>query len=300
MYCIMDKCKYVYAIADKYFPMEVEEIFEDGTFFGDYPHMVSYFCDMVSGVFPRDFLFTYEKFCEDKELMWIIEAYNERIAEDNAKTELENGVVKQSAAIDKEALYYAVMFVYNMVENQYTNAMKKPDTIRQQLQNLKECLTGARRFTVIAETLESSEDDGKKKHLFVERNPVEISGRTLIKNLINSIEVLLDKPALIGDKGHEVPLDFAEIDFDTDDRVTYAATKKAKKALEMLKYLFGTLNLPDMRISKMDNNGKRSYSINRMIAIILNMLYSIGDRTEKAVKGLMSKEDFNPNTLIGW
>lgn len=77
--------------------------------------------------------------------------------------------------------------------------------------------------------------------------------------------------------------------------------------MNMLKYLFGQLNLPDLRARKsldrsdFDGKDERSYSINRLVALLLNLMRYTDSKRENFIKTLMSKyKDFNPNTMIGF
>lgn len=308
----MNKLDYVYIIAGKYAPPDLYECDDEpGVFVGYYPYEVYRFIDMVLGKIENDFPCTYEKFCADRDIMDIVDAYNKRIGSEGISTS--DG--KKILQIDKETLYYGVMFVYYLTELKCTNAKISPDTVRQQLLNLRERLNGAGRFTLEAERMEFGEKDGKSTQEYVKKEPVRIYGRALIANLVHCIDELLQKDVLYYEFdssgvgiGRNILLDGSEVDlYATDDRITYVTTRKAWIAMDMLKYMFGELNLPDMRarkhldVSDFDGKDDRSYSINRMIAIFLNLMYYSNSRDENFIKSLKSKyRDFNPNTLLGF
>lgn len=306
----MDKLYYVYIIAAKYAPPDLYED-EDGTVCGDFSEEVTRFMRIADGHCPYEFPCTYEKFCADRDIMNIVDAYNERIVSKGISTS--DG--KKTLQIDKEALYYGVMFVYYLTELKCTNAKISPDTVRQQLLNLRDSLYGTGRFTLEAERMEFGEKDGRSTHEYVKKEPVRIYGRALIANLVHCIDELLQKDVLYYEfdssgvgVGRNVLLDGSEIDlYATDDRITYVTTRKAWIAMDMLKYMFGELNLPDMRarkhldVSDFDRKDERSYSINRMIVIFLNIMHYTSSRNENSIKSLKSKyRDFNPNTLLGF
>lgn len=306
----MNKLDYVYIIAGRYAPPYLYED-EDGTVCGDFPEEVIRFIRIADGHWPYEFPCTYKKFCADRDIMNIVDAYNERIVSKGISTS--DG--KKTLQIDKEALYYGVMFVYYLTELKCTNAKISPDTVRQQLLNLRNSLYGTGRFTLEAERMEFGEKDGRSTHEYVKKEPVRIYGRALIANLIHCIDELLQKDVLYYEfdssgvgVGRNVLLDGSEIDlYATDDRITYVTTRKAWIAMDMLKYMFGELNLPDMRarkhldVSDFDRKDERSYSINRMIAIFLNIMHYTSSRNENSIKSLKSKyRDFNPNTLLGF
>lgn len=306
----MDRLDYVYTIASKYAPPDLYED-EDGTVTGDYPEEVTRYMGIVSGYYQYDFPCQLDKFLADNDIMNIVDSYNKRIGENGIQTS--DG--KKIRPIDKEALYYGVMFVYYLTEKQCTNAKRSPDTIRQQLLNLRDSLSDARRFTLESERLEFMEKDVRKSREYVRKEPVMAYGRALIANLVHCIDGLLRKESLYcqfdssgAGTGVDIPLDNAEIDpFATDDRVTYAPTRKAWIAMNMLKYLFGQLNLPDLRARKsldssdFDGKDERSYSINRLVALLLNLMRYTDSRSENFIKTLMSKyKNFDPNTMIGF
>ena len=298
----MDRFYYVYDI-------ECED--EPGVFCGDYPNEVYRFIDMATGRIKDNFPCSLDKFLADSDIMNIVDSYNKRIGENGIQTS--DG--KKILQIDKEALYYGVMFVYYLTEKQCTNAKRSPDTIRQQLLNLRDSLSDARRFTLEAERLEYGEQNGKRTQEYVRKEPIVIYGRALIANLVHCIDGLLQKDSLYyqfdssgAGTGLNIPIDNAELDlFATDDRVSYAPTRKAWIAMNMLKYLFGQLNLPDLRARKsldrsdFDGKDERSYSINRLVALLLNLMRYTDSKRENFIKTLMSKyKDFNPNTMIGF
>lgn len=309
----MDRFYYVYDIlAAEFAPPDVYECEDEpGVFCGNYPDEVNRFIDMAKGRIESDFPCSYEKFCADSDIMNIVDSYNKRIGENGIQTS--DG--KKILQIDKEALYYGVMFVYYLTEKQCTNAKRSPDTIRQQLLNLRDSLSDARRFTLEAERLEYGEQNGKRTQEYVRKEPIVIYGRALIANLVHCIDGLLQKDSLYyqfdssgAGTGLNIPIDNAELDlFATDDRVSYAPTRKAWIAMNMLKYLFGQLNLPDLRARKsldrsdFDGKDERSYSINRLVALLLNLMRYTDSKRENFIKTLMSKyKDFNPNTMIGF
>ena len=306
----MDRLDYVYTIASKYAPPDLY-VDEDGTVIGDYPEEVTRYMGIVSGYYQYDFPCSLDKFLADSDIMNIVDSYNKRIGENGIQTS--DG--KKILQIDKEALYYGVMFVYYLTEKQCANAKRSPDTIRQQLLNLRDSLSDARRFTLEAERLEYGEQNGKRTQEYVRKEPIVIYGRALIANLVHCIDGLLQKDSLYyqfdssgAGTGLNIPIDNAELDlFATDDRVSYAPTRKAWIAMNMLKYLFGQLNLPDLRARKsldrsdFDGKDERSYSINRLVALLLNLLRYTDSKSENFIKSLMSKyKDFDPNTMIGF
>lgn len=307
----MDRFYYVYDIlAAEYTPPDVYECEDEpGVFCGDYPNEVYRFIDMATGRIKDNFPCSLDKFLADSDIMNIVDSYNKRIGENGIQTS--DG--KKILQIDKEALYYGVMFVYYLTEKQCTNAKRSPDTIRQQLLNLRDSLSDARRFTLEAERLEYGEQNGKRTQEYVRKEPIVIYGRALIANLVHCIDGLLQKDSLYyqfdgAGTGLNIPIDNAELDlFATDDRVSYAPTRKAWIAMNMLKYLFGQLNLPDLRARKsldrsdFDGKDERSYSINRLVALLLNLMRYTDSKRENFIKTLMSKyKDFNPNTMIGF
>lgn len=308
----MDRFYYVYDIlAAEYTPPDVYEcVDEPGVFCGDYPDEVNRFIDMAKGRIESDFPCSYEKFCADSDIMNIVDSYNKRIGENGIQTS--DG--KKILQIDKEALYYGAMFVYYLTEKQCTNAKRSPDTIRQQLLNLRDSLSDAKRVTLVAESLETGKD-GERTYEYISKEPVRICDRAIIANLVHCIDELLQKDSLYSEfdsfgigTGLERSLDSAEIDlYSSDDRVTYAPTRKAWIAMNMLKYLFGQLNLPDLRARKCldrteyDDEDNRSYSINRLVILLLNLMRYTDSRDEKSIKSLKSKyKDFDPNTVTGF
>ncbi|MBO8482901.1 MAG: hypothetical protein IAB75_02120 [Bacteroidetes bacterium] len=310
----MDRFCYVYDIlAAEYAPPDVYECEDEpGVFCGNYPYEVNHFIDMADGRIPNDFPCPYEKFRSDGDISGIVDAYNERIDELNARPKETDAEAKPKKydRIDIEALYYAVMFVYYLTERKCTDVQRSPGTIRQQLQNLRDHLSEARRFTIVTERLKTEEKDGQKTYSYVKDKPLEISGQTLIENLTRSVDKLLEMDCLPSrykyDDEHEPTLDIIEIDiFAKEDRVTYAPTRKAKVAMDMLKYLFSNLNLPDLRarkcldVSEFDEKDERSYSINRLIAVSLNLMRYSDRRSEDLIKSLSKYKNFDPNTLEG-
>ena len=165
----MDRLDYVFTIASKYAPPYLYEE-EDGTVTGDFSEEVTWYMGIVSGYHQYDFPCTLEKFCADSDIMNIVDSYNKRIGENGIQTS--DG--KKILQIDKEALYYGVMFVYYLTEKQCTNAKRSPDTIRQQLLNLRDSLSDARRFTLEAERLEYGEQNGKRTQEYVRKEPIVI------------------------------------------------------------------------------------------------------------------------------
>lgn len=297
---LMDKLSYVYTIASRYTPPDVYE--EDGEIYGDFPEEVIRFMDIADGHRSYSFPCSYEKFCADKDIMVIIDSYNARIGKDGKKV----------LPIDREALYYGAMFVYYLTENRCTNAKLSPDSVRQQLLGLRESLSDAGRFTLVAERLESN---GKGNTRYVEKEPVRVHSKAVVANLMHCIDRLLMQDSLYfqfdssgNGTGHSIPIDSSEIDiYAKDDRVTYAATRKAKIAAGMLQYLFSEMHLPDLRarksldVTEFDGMDERSYSINRLIVLLLNLMRYTDSRNEDFLKSLKSKyRDFDPNTLTGW
>ena len=274
------------------------------------------FIDMADGRIPNDFPCSYTDFYSDEDISGVVDAYNERIEELNAIPQGTDDEAKPKKydRIDIEALYYAVMFVHYLTERKCTNAKRSPGTICEQLQNLRDHLSEARRFTIVTERLRTEEKDGQKTYSYIKDNPLEISGQVLIENLVQGIDMLLQKDSLHhksdssgAGTGLEIPLDYAEIDlYADDDRVAYAPTRKAKVAMDMLKYLFSSLNLPDLRarkcldVSDFDERNEQSYSINRLIAVSLNLMRYSDRRSEDLVKSLSKYKDFDPNTMIGF
>lgn len=309
----MDRFYYVYDIlAAEYTPPDVYECEDEpGVSCGDYPDEVNRFIDMATGRIKDNFPCSLDKFLADTDIMNIVDSYNKRIGENGIQTE--DG--KKILPIDKDALYYGAMFVYYLTEKRCTNAKRSPDTIRRQLLNLRDSLSDARRFTLESERLEFGEKDGRRTREYVGKEPVAVCSRAIIANLVNCIDGLLGKDSLYfqfdssgAGTGLDIPLDNAEIDlYSTDDRVTYAPTRKAWIAMNMLKYLFGQLNLPDLRARKCldrteyDDEDNRSYSINRLVILLLNLMRYTDSRDEKSIKSLKSKyKDFDPNTVTGF
>ena len=305
----MDRLNYVFDIASRYAPPDLYE--EDGEICGDFPEVVTWFMGIVAGCHHYDFPCSFRQFCDNREIMDIVDAYNERIGSGGMQTS--DG--KKILQIDKEALYYGVMFVYYLTERKCTNAKRSPETVRQQLLNLRDSLSDARRFTLESERVVFGEMNGRSTQEYVRKEPVRIYGRALIANLVHCIDMLLQKDSLHcgfdssgAGTGLEIPLDDAEFDlFATDDRVTYAPTRKAWIAMDMLKYLFGTMNLPDLRarkcldVSEFDGQDEKSYSINRLIVLCLNLMRYTDSRNENFIKSLMSKyKNFDPNTMDGF
>ncbi len=303
---LMDKLSYVYTIASRYAPPELYE--DDGGIYGYDSEEVTRFMDIADGRRSYSLPCSYEKFSADKDIMGIIDSYNARIGEDGYVTQDGNRVMP----IDREALYYGAMFVYYLTENRCTNAKLSPQSIREQLVGLRESLSDTGRFTLIAERLETDENGTQK---YVEKEPVRVHSRAVIANLMHCLDGLLMRDSLYFDfdssgngTGRTIPLDSAEIDLHAkDDRVTYAATRKAKVAAGMLQYLFHEMHLPDLRarksldVTEFDGIDGRSYSINRLIVLLLNLMRYTDSQNEGFLKSLKSKyRDFDPNTLVGW
>lgn len=236
--------------------------------------------------------------------MVIIDSYNARIGE------TQDG--KKVMPIDREALYYGAMFVYYLTENRCTNAKLSPDSIRELLMGLRDSLSDAGRFTLVAERLETDENGTRK---YVEKEPVRVRSKAVIANLMHCIDGLLMQDSLYFDfdssgngTGFSISIDSTEIDgYAKDDRVTYVPTRKAKIAAGMLQYLFGEMHLPDLRarksldVTEFDGIDERSYSINWLIVLLLNLMRYTDSRNEGFMKSLKSKyRDFDPNTLVGW
>ena len=300
------KFSYVYTIASRYAPPELYE--EDGEIYGYDSEEVMRFMDIADGHRSYSFPCSYEKFCADKDIMGIIVSYNSRIGEDGYVTQ--DG--KRVMPIDKEALYYGAMFVYYLTENRCTNAKLSPQSIREQLVGLRNSLSDAGRFTLVAERLETDENGTRK---YVEKEPVRVHSKAVIANLMHCIDGLLMQDSLYFDfdssgngTGFSISIDSTEIDLHAkDDRVTYAATRKAKIAAGMLQYLFHEMHLPDLRarksldVTEFDGIDGRSYSINRLIVLLLNLMRYTDSQNEDFLKSLKSKyRDFDPNTLVGW
>lgn len=275
-----------------------------------------------AGFFP----YIYEEFCQDKEIFQIIDTYNARIAYLNHK----------GNTLDIEALFYAVMYIYYIIECYCINQITGLKTIREQLQMLYNALDGIHGFILTPKVLEERMSENGKVHSYIAKEPIDCIGDTLIKNLRNSVSNLLkqDKiisdcqrvkpkyadlnlglsltPQTIPDDLYETVEDYISVDIvegclSAFERVSYSPTKKAWLAMKMLKYLFEQLHLPNIRarkqldVSEFDGKDERSYSINRLIAILLNILHYTDSRREGIIKGLMSKyKNLQPNTLTGF
>lgn len=301
----MDKLSYVYTIAYRYAPPELYE--EDGETCWDFSEEVMRFMDIVDGRRSYSFPFSYGKFRADKDIMDIIDSYNARIGEDGYVTQ--DG--KRVMPIDREALYHGAMFVYYLTENRCTNAKLSPDSIREQLTALRDSLSDARRFTLVAERVES---DGKGARKYVGKEPVRVHSKAVMANLIHCIDGLLMRDSLYFEfdssgkgTGLSIPLDSSEIDIIAkDDRITYPPSKKAKIAMDMLRYLFDELNLPDFRarkcldVTEFDGSDERSYSINWLIVLLLYLMRYTDSRKESYAKSTSKYKDFDPNTMTGF
>lgn len=247
----------------------------------------SFDMEIWRGIF--QFPFDYDEFSSDKEISSIVNAYDGKI--------------------DMEKLYYAVMFSYHAAEFTYTNSYVAPLTIRQQLQNLLSALGNARRLTVTPDIAVENEDGTCS---YKQEDSVRITSETVIQNLYLCVKDLLSKDSLrlitsIGDK-----YAYADMELDSTDlnarlpmeTVTYPSSKKAWFVASMLKWLFDSLKLPNKRARKYldasayDEKNNRTYSINRLIALILHLLRYTDSTEESYVKGLMSKyKDFKPNIM---
>lgn len=286
---IMDRTKYEYAqsIAMEFFPAtavneETKEVYPTLPYVYD-----AFDMEIWRGTFK--FPFGYDKFSSDKEISGIVNAYDGKI--------------------DMEKLYYAVMFSYSAVEFRCTNAPVAPLTVRQQLKNLLSAFGSANRLTVTPDIAVENEDGTCS---YQQGDSVEITSEAIIQNLWRCVKDLLSKDSLklitsIGDK-----YVYADIELDASDlnarlpieTATYPSSKKAWLVASMLKWLFDSLNLPKIRarksldLSKYDEANNKSYSLNRLVALILHMLMYTDSTEESYVKGLMTKyKGFDPKTM---
>lgn len=285
----MNRTKYEYAqsIAMEFFPVTaVNE--ETGEEYPALPYVYDAFdMEIWRGAFK--FPFSYDKFSSDKEISGIVNAYDGKI--------------------DMEKLYYAVMFSYFAVEFICTNAPVAPLTVRQQLQNLLLALGNARRLTVTPDIAVENEDG---TYSYQQKDSVRITSEAIIQNLWRCVKDLLSKDSLklitsIQDKYAcaDIKLDSSDLDARLPmETVTYPSSKKAWLVASMLKWLFDSLKLPKIRarksldVSKYDEANNKSYSLNRLVAIILHMLMYTDSTEESYVKGLMTKyRDFDPKTM---
>lgn len=282
-----EKYEYAQAVAYNFFPAVGfnEETRED---YPTLPYVYDAFEIEIwrkTAKFPCEF----DEFSSNREISGIVNAYDGKI--------------------DMEKLYYAAMFSYFAVEFTYTNAYVAPMTIRQQLQNLLLALGNARRLTVTPDIAVENEDG---TYSYQQEDSVRITSETVIQNLYLCVKDMLSKDSLrlitsVGDKYAcaDMKLDTTDIDARLpSETVTYPSSKKAWRVASMLKWLFDSLKLPNKRarksldVSKYDEKNSRSYSLNRLVALILHMLRYTDSTEESYVKGLMSKyKDFDPNTM---
>lgn len=285
----MDRTKYEYAqaIAMEFFPATAvnEETREE---YPTLPYVYDAFdMEIWRGVFK--FPFSYDKFSSDKEISGIVNAYGGKI--------------------DMEKLYYAVMFSYFAVEFRCTNAPVAPLTVRQQLQNLLSAFGSASRLTVTPDIAVENEDGTCS---YQQGDSVQVTSEAIIQNLCLCVKDLLSKDSLKlkeSINGMENYLDVELNSSDLDARLpmetaTYPSSKKAWLVASMLKWLFDSLKLPNKRarktldLSKYDEANNRTYSINRLVALILHMLMYTDSTEESYVKGLMTKyKGFDPKTM---
>ena len=285
----MDRTKYEYAqaIAMEFFPATAvnEETREE---YPTLPYVYDVFdMEIWRGAFK--FPFMYDKFSSDKEISSIVNAYDGKI--------------------DMEKLYYAVMFSYHAAEFTYTNSYVAPMTIRQQLQNLLSALGNARRLTVTPDIAVENEDG---TYSYQQEDSVRITSETVIQNMYLCVKDLLSKDSLrlitsVGGKYAYADMQLDATDINArlpSETLSYPSSKKAWLVASMLKWLFDSLKLPNKRARKYldasayDERNNRTYSINRLIALILHMLRYTDSTEESYVKGLMSKyKDFKPNIM---
>lgn len=282
-----EKYEYAQAVAYNFFPA-VGFNEETGEDYPTLPYVYDAFEIEIwrkTAKFPCEF----DEFSSNREIADIVNAYDGKI--------------------DMEKLYYAVMFSYFAVEFTYTNAYVAPLTIRQQLKNLLSALGNACRLTVTPDTAMKNENG---TYSYKQEDSVRITSETVIQNLYLYVNDLLSKDSLkrkisIGDKYAYADMELDATDINVSlpsETVTYPSSKKAWRVASMLKWLFDFLKLPNKRarksldVSKYDEKNSRSYSLNRLVALILHLLRYTDSTEESYVKGLMSKyKDFDPNTM---
>lgn len=286
---IMEREKYEYAqaVAYNFFPA-VGFNEETGEDYPTLPYVYDAFEIEIwrkTAKFPCEF----DEFSSNREISGIVNAYGGKI--------------------DMEKLYYAVMFSYFAVEFRCTNAPVAPLTVRQQLQNLLSAFGSASRLTVTPNIAVEKEDGTCS---YQQGDSVQITSEAIIQNLWRCVKDLLSKDSLklitpIQDKYACVNMELDSSDLNARlpiETATYPSSKKAWLVASMLKWLFDSLKLPNKRarkyldVSKYDEKNSRSYSLNRLVALILHMLRYTDSTEESYVKGLMSKyRDFDPKTM---